>query len=75
MEICGGRAFYTEGKEDSASAKALGQECTGHVQSRSSMCPEQYEPGEKGAGGWGWNEDREVGEGQAHSLSSLSSLS
>lgn len=72
MGICGGRAFQTEGKEDTASTKALGQGCTRCVQgiAKRSVCLEQHEPGER----VGRNEDREAGEGQAHSLSNWSSL-
>ena len=66
MGICGGRTVQTEGKEGTASAKALGQECAGCVQGIPSrpVCLKKHEPGEKVGG----NEDREVGEGQAHSL-------
>lgn len=72
MGICGGRAFQTEGKEGTTSARALGHECTRCVQgvAKRPVCLEQHEPGE----GVGRNEDREVGDRQAHRLSNLSSF-
>lgn len=68
-----GQSIPAAGKAGTASAKVLGQECTGcvHGIAARSVFLEQHEPAER----VGRNEDREMREGQAHSLSNSSSLS